>query len=58
MSRRSRRFGPMRPRKLVFLVAIQAFLGLAILGGGIEMLVWRHGGTYLPPERLPRRRVI
>jgi small-conductance mechanosensitive channel len=30
------------------------FLGLTALGGGIEMLVWRHGGTYLPAERLDK----
>lgn len=54
MARHSRRSDPKRPRTLVALIATQVFLGLTALGGGIEMLVWRHGGTYLPAERLDR----
>jgi hypothetical protein len=36
------------------MIAVLVVLGLAALGGGTEMLLFPHGGTYLPPERLEK----
>lgn len=46
------------PRTVPATVAVLGFLGVAALGGGIEMVVARHGSTYLPADRLARIPVL
>lgn len=41
-----------RPGSVTATIAVLGFLGVTALGGGIEMVLFRHGNTYLPVDML------